>query len=225
MAHDEPTVVFLDANVLAKPVTRTLILRCSAGGYVARWSRAAEAEANRHLSGRRMSVTELREIVGLTLSGSARSIDRFKSTPLADRQILADAEVGQATFLVTEDVDDFAPGDLDLAGVTAINPDLFLAERAQRSIYLQALETMVSGMRDPTRTPAELHSAIARQHPRLFHRFRDLFDVEPESTGHRESRVLFRGTRCIRCAGDLRKAPSETEWLCRECVYDEQGGM
>ena len=159
VAHDEPTVVFLDANVLAKPVTRTLILRCSAGGYVARWSRAVEAEANRHLSGRRMSVTELR------VSGSARSIDRFKSTPLADRQILADAEVGQATFLVTEDVDDFAPGDLDLAGVTAINPDLFLAERAQRSIYLQALETMVSGMRDPTRTPAELHSAIARQHP------------------------------------------------------------
>lgn len=199
MTSDDLLVVFLDANVLAKPVTRTLVLRCAASGYTARWSSAAEEEANRHLSRRQMSVTELRAMVDITLTRSGKDPDRFAGTSTDDRQILADAEAAGATFLVTEDVDDFAAVDLRLAGVSAVNPDLFLAERADREVYQRALDVMVSGMRDPSRTPAELHAAISRQHPRLFARHRDVFDAQPQHTGHREPAVVYRGLACLRC--------------------------
>lgn len=36
MAGDGQVLVFLDANVLAKPVIRTLMLRCAASGYLTR---------------------------------------------------------------------------------------------------------------------------------------------------------------------------------------------
>jgi hypothetical protein len=49
VTSDESLVVFLDANVLAKPVTRPLILRCAASGYTAGVERAA-ASATEHPS-------------------------------------------------------------------------------------------------------------------------------------------------------------------------------
>ena len=120
--------------------------------------------------------------------------------------------------MVTEDVDDFAEPDLRTAGVTAVNPDLFLAARADRDVYRRALEVMVSGMADPSRTPAELHAAIARQHPRLFQRYRDLFDVERQATGHRPPATLYRGLTCLRC---LTRQPREADLingLCPSCT-------
>jgi hypothetical protein len=138
-------------------------------------------------------------MIGLDLSASGTAPGRFGATALDDQQILADAAAASATFLVTEDVDDFATDDLRLVGVSAVNPDLFLAERAARDVYRRALDVMVAGMKNPSRTPAQLHAAIARQHPRLFARHADLFHVEPESTGHREPSVLFRGTTCLHC--------------------------
>ena len=95
--------------------------------------------------------------------------------------------------MVTEDVDDFAERDMRTAGVSAVNPNLFLAARADRDVYRRAPEVMVSGMADPSRTPAELHAAISRQHPRLFQRHRDLFEIEPQATGHRPPAALYRG--------------------------------
>lgn len=199
MTSDDPLFVFLDANVLAKHVTRTLILRCAASGYTAVWSATAEAEADRHLSERQFAVAELRAIVGLELSKSGTMPERFADTSEGDRQILADAEASGATFLVTEDVDDFAYGDLRAVGISAVNPDLFLAERAESETYRRALEVMVSGMRNPSRTPAELHAAIARQHPRLFGRHQNLFQIEPQRTGHRHPATIYRGLTCLRC--------------------------
>lgn len=152
MTTDESLVVFLDANVPAKPVTRTLMLRCAASGYTAVWSQAAEKEADRHLTGRRMSVSVLRAAVEIALSPTWEAPERFTRTPVGDRQILADAERAGATFLVTEDVDDFAAPDLRLAGVSAVNPDLFPAELADPNVYRRALEVMASGMSDPSRT-------------------------------------------------------------------------
>lgn len=201
MTGDDLLVVFLDANVLAKPVTRTLMLRCAASGYTVRWSRTAEEEADRHVTGRQLSVSGLRALVEIKLSPTGVAPERFTETSPDDRQILADAEAARATFLVTEDVNDFAQVDLRSAGVSAVNPDLFLAARADRDVYRRALEVMVSGMTEPSRSPAELHAAIARQHPRLFQRHRTLFDVEPQTTGHRQpSRG---GSTVVRCAGRL----------------------
>ncbi|MCA0294123.1 MAG: hypothetical protein LCH96_02195 [Actinobacteria bacterium] len=218
MTSDDLLVVFLDANVLAKPVTRTLVLRCAASGYTVRWSRTAEEEADRHLTGRQLSIASLRALVEIPLSPTAADPERFTGTSADDGQILADAEAAGATFVVTEDVDDFAELDLRTAGVTAVNPDLFLATRADRDVYRRALEVMVSGMADPSRTPAELHAAIARQHPRLFQRHRELFEVEPQATGHRPPAALYHGLTCLRC---LTRQPLEAELtngLCPSCT-------
>jgi hypothetical protein len=218
VASDDLLVVFLDANVLAKPVTRTLVLRCAASGYTVRWSRTAEEEADRHLTGRQLSIASLRALVEIPLSPTAAHPERFTGTSVHDRQILADADAAGATFMVTEDVDDFAELDLRTAGVTAVNPDLFLTARADRDVYRRALEVMVSGMANPSRTPAELHAAIARQHPKLFQRHRDLFEVEPQATGQRPPSTLYRGLTCLRC---LNRQPLEvdlTNGLCPSCT-------
>lgn len=167
MTSDDHLVVFLDGNVLAKPVTRTLVLRCAASGYTAVWSAQAEIEGDRHLNDRQLPVSTLRASVGMALSATGGRPERFTNTSARDRQILADAEAARATFLITEDVDDFAATDLRSARVSAVNPDLFLSERSDRAVYLRALEVMVGGMRNPSRTTAELHAAIARQHPKL----------------------------------------------------------
>jgi len=213
---DQSLIVLLDANVLAKPVTRTLVLRCAPSGYTAVWSATAETEAARHLSGRQTPLTTVRDMIGMDLSPTGTTPGRFAATSPDDRQILADAEAAGATFLLTEDVDDFATNDLRLVGVSVVNPDLFLAERTERGVYRRALDVMASGMKNPSRTSVQLHAAIARQHPRLFAKQADLFDVEPGSTGHREPSVLFRGAICLRC---LTPQPVDLPaGLCAVCV-------
>lgn len=167
-----------------------------------------------------MPVSQLRAAVDLALSPSGSAPERFAHTPAADRQILADAEEAGATLLVTENVDDFAAADPRSAGVSAVDPDLFLAERADEDTYRHALDVMVAGMRSPSRTPAQLHSAIARQHPRLFDRHRDLFDIESQETGHKEPAVLYCGVTCLRCLTELTDESDLIDGLgpeCRKC--------
>lgn len=193
------TVVFLDANVLAKPVTRTiLIVGGVPSGYRAVWSYAAELEAERHMRPQAMNPRLVRERFGLRLSPTGQVSHRFSHTDGADRQILADAAAAGARYLITEDVDDFGLDDLASVGVSAVNPDLFLAERLSRSAYKTVISLLVERQVNPRTSPARLHAAIARQHPRLFAAQADLFDVEPERSQHREPAEIFRGLRCLR---------------------------
>ena len=194
------TRVFLDANVLAKPVTRTLLM---AGGPASRfhsvWSQASEAEAIRHMRPRAISPTALRERMELLLSPSGTVGDRFRATPRADRQILADAEASGSKFLITEDVDDFAEDDLHSIGLSAVNPDLFLATQLTRKAYISVIEIFVRSQVRPPTTAAEFHQAVARNHPRLFAAHADLFKVSPAASLHAPPAVLLRGRRCISC--------------------------
>ena len=70
MTNDEPLTVFLDANILAKLVTRTLLLRRSLSGYTVTWSQAAESEADRHMSTRQLSIADVRTMVDIALCGT-----------------------------------------------------------------------------------------------------------------------------------------------------------
>lgn len=124
------TIVYLDANALAKPVTRTLLLVGGLpSGFHSIWSGAAEQEAARHLRSRAVTPADVCHRFGIALGPSAEIKGRFPSTRGNDRQILADAEAAGARFLVTGDVDDLAEVDLVSVGIAAANPDLFLAER------------------------------------------------------------------------------------------------
>ncbi|MDR0946042.1 MAG: hypothetical protein LBM66_07775, partial [Bifidobacteriaceae bacterium] len=210
-------LVFLDANVLAKPVTRSLILFAAhASSYAAIWSQYVEAEADRHLRPAQSPVSVVRAKAGMDLSPTSTEPSRFMRTAASDRQVLADAAHCGAVLLVTEDVDDFAVEDLATAGLSAVNPDLFLSERATPAGYRIALQTMASAFTHPARTPQELHVRLGRQHPLTTHRHAGLFDVPPMPAVNQEPAVMFRGNRCLRC---LRQAQHAVPILCPDCQH------
>lgn len=215
MTPSSVTIVFLDANVLAKPVTRTLLMVGGMpSGFHALWSETAEREAARHLRLRAVTPSDVRRRFGIPLGPTGDIAGRFASTKGNDRQILADAEAARARFLVTEDVDDFAEADLISLGISAVNPDLFLAGRLTREAYALVIDLFVERQVAPPTTVAQFHSAVARQHPRLFAAHADLHNVRPSPSIHREPTVLFRGTRCLSCeavVGDL------VDGLCVDC--------
>ena len=198
MTDGDSTRVFLDANVIAKPVTRTLLMAGGPlSGFHVVWSAIAEKEALRHMRRNATSPALIRKRFGFALGPTGNVSGRFEATRATDRQILADVEASQAVFLITEDVDDFAEEDLELLGISAVNPDLFLALRLTRDAYSSVIDIFVKGQVAPPTTPAQFHSAIARQHPRLFAAHSDLYDVRPNHTGHAPPAVLFRGKRPI----------------------------
>lgn len=194
------TGVFLDANIIAKPVTRTLLM---VGGvhsnFRTSWSLAAEQEATVHMRPRAVAPAHIRDRFGFQLTPTGENAERFQDTRGADRQILADAYAAGARFLVTEDVDDFGLHDLASVGISAVNPDLFLATRLTRNAYATVIDLFVERQVDPPTTPGGFHAAIAKNHPRLFAAHADLFNVESKHGASSEPAVIFRGTRCLRC--------------------------
>ncbi len=196
-----PSLAFLDAAVLASPVTRTLLIaRGDPAGLAVTWSQYAEEQANRHLPPQATSLTSVRErILSRTLGPTGTRPERFAHTQVSDRQILADAEAAGAAFLITSDVDDFAEIDLVKTSISAVNPDLFMAIRFPQGAYLYALRQLVSNMHNPPRSEAEMHALLANRHPRLFARHANVYEVPPARSAHREPKTLFRGSRCVRC--------------------------
>lgn len=212
------TIVFLDANVLAKPVTRTLLMVGGVpSGFHALWSESAEQEAARHLRPRAVTPADVRRRFEIPLVPTGDIAGRFASTKGNDRQILADAEAARTRFLVTEDVDDFAEADLINLGISAVNPDLFLAERLIREAYALVIDLFVERQVAPPTTAAQFHSAVSRQHPRLFAAHADLHNVGPTTSIHREPAVIFRGARCLGCETIVARSGELTDGLCADC--------
>lgn len=209
---NRPHRVFLDANVLVRPVTRTILMvGADHSGFRVMWSRYAEAEAQRHMGPRKLPLSDLRsrfEVAYLGPSGTYP--DRFGATEVSDRQILADAVAADAAFVLTDDVDDFGEADLKEVGLSAVNPDLFVATRLTQRGYLDALGALVVGMTNPSRNVGEMHALIARQHPRLFAAHADLFAVAPHEGEHNEPAVLFRGVCCL-CCGTAHADPNSLQ--------------
>lgn len=121
----EAPLLFLDANALASPVTRTLLIAgARAVGLRWTWSKHVEAEADRHARGRASRTSLVRQqILGTELSPTARSTEGLTTPTLEDRQVMADAIAAGARYLITTDVDDFAFDDLAAHRMSAVNPD------------------------------------------------------------------------------------------------------
>lgn len=174
-AISELTRVLLDANIIAKPVTRTLLVVGGVpSGFRALWSRAAEREAQVHMRPRALPPSSVRERFDVLLGPTGTGAERFVGTKGGDRQILADAAAAGARFLVTEDVDDYGLDDLASVGISAVNPDLFLAARLTRDAFSTVIDLFVERQLNPPTTPAQFHAAIAKNHPRLFAAHADL---------------------------------------------------
>ncbi|MDR0283715.1 MAG: hypothetical protein LBI33_02335 [Propionibacteriaceae bacterium] len=195
-------LVFLDANVLAKPVTRTLLVYAgNLSGYDVAWSRHVEEEADRNRRPNQAPVRVAREAAQMEWSLAGVRADRYESTEPGDRQVVADAVAADAIFIITEDVDDFGLTDLVVAGMAAVNPDLFLSVRATDDGYAQAIRLMSAGMTNPCRTPEELHARLGRQHPLTTKAHRSVFDAKPLPPVNNPPGVLYRGQRCLACLG------------------------
>lgn len=213
-----PTRVFLDANIIAKPVTRTLLMVGGAPSrFRAEWSLAAEQEATAHMRPRAVAPALIRERFGLQLTPSGSDVDRFIDTKRADRQILADALAADARFVITEDVDDYGQRDLEGVAISAINPDLFLAERLTWEAYATVIDLFVERQVNPPTTTARFHAAIAKNHPRLFTAHADLYETDPDQSLHPEPAVIFRGPRCVRCEQIIAAIDTMDAGLCPEC--------
>lgn len=195
--------VFLDANVLAAPLTRTFLLSAARlSGCSFTWIQHAEEEASRHMRPLATPVATVRSrhLDQMPLAPTADVAGRFSATKGADRQILADAEQSRVHFLVTNDVDDFAIEDLEDAQVTAVTADLFMSHQVSPDAYRFGLEMIAGSQRNPPITVEDLHRRLAKNHPRLFAAQNHIYGLDPAATPHNLPGVEYRGFRCLRCA-------------------------
>lgn len=201
----EAPLLFLDANVLASPVTRTLlIVGARADGLRWTWSKHVEAEADRHARGQasRTSVVR-REILGTELSPSAPTTEGLVTTSAEDRWVMADAIRVGARYLVTTDVDDFAFEDLARHGMSAVNPDYFMASRFTEQAYQEGIDLLAAVQRNPARTTGDIHRMLGRRHPLLVARFSNRYATTPLPADPDQPSTVFRGVACIRCEKQL----------------------
>jgi hypothetical protein len=212
----ESAVLFLDANTLASPVTRTLVIAgARIDGLRAVWSSHVEAEADRHTRGTSTRVSTLRtEILGMELSPSSRSTEGLATVSEQDRQVMADAIRAGARHLITTDVDDFAFEDLAGHAMSAVNPDYFMALRLSEFAYRSGVTLLADVARNPTRTPADVHRMLGRRHPHLTTRFAALYDSAPLPADSDQPGVLFCGVACVRCEADLDDEDGRRIGLC-----------
>lgn len=218
MSSPDPRLLFLDANVLAAPITRTLlIVGADKVDLRVTWSMHAETEAERHLPPRATSLGVLRARLGREAAPATPVAGRFSATDPKDRQILADAVEAGAGFLITGNVRDFDESDLREVGVAAVTADAFMAHRWTAEAYEHALRILIENMKNPPRSIPEMHALMARKHPRLFAKHRRLFDVDPAHTPENPPAIWHRGSRCIRCGRTLRNHRSLQDGLGPEC--------
>lgn len=210
-------VCFLDANVLAAPVTRTLcIVGIERVGGEVWWSAHAEAEADGHVRGTAMHTSAVRSMLKRDLSATGRVPRGLRTKSAGDRQIIADAVAAKAQYIVTADVDDFAMEDMCALRMSAANPDYFLAMRLSVEAYRAGVAQLAAGTSSPPRTGADVHRMLGRKHPRLTERFADAFDSTPAVADPDQPNVFFRGAICIGCGADLETDEHLRLGLCAE---------
>ncbi|NYE02666.1 hypothetical protein BJY21_003850 [Kineosphaera limosa] len=212
----EASLIFLDANALASPVTRTLLIAGARfDGLRWTWSRHVEAEADRHARGRasRTSIVRI-EILGTELSPAAQSTEGLVTGTVQDRLVVADAIRAGAHYLITTDVDDFAFNDLATHGMSAVNPDHFMASRFTEQAYMEGVDLLAAVQRNPARTASEIHRMLGRRHPRLVSQFADAYDTTPVPADPDQPSTIFRGVACIRCKAHLDDAAGLRLGLC-----------
>jgi len=144
--------------------------------------------------------------------------DSLVDTDPDDRHVLAAAASASARVVVTSDVDDFGRADLARLGVSAVNPDLFLARTMTASMYRFTLERLAARRTLAPNTPATIHASLGRSHPRLAGAMRATFPgVEPSPATDTPPAEVFRGNRCLACGRVLSDPESLASGIGPEC--------
>lgn len=130
--------------------------------------------------------------------------------------MIADAIHAGARYLVTTDVDDFANEGLQVHGMSAVDPDYFMALRFSEHAYREGVHTLAEVAKDPPRTAAEVHKMLGRRHPNVTARFVDVYGTTPVLPDPYQPSVLFCGTICVRCESQLIDTRSKQPGPCPE---------
>lgn len=210
--------VFVDANVLASPVPRTLLyLAQPLSSYELVYSPGVEQEAERHRKPGHVPVSTLRRRWDWMTVPDAAGDDLVDTDP-KDTQVLAAAIAARASFVVTGNVRDFGANDLDTHSITTVHPGLFLAHHITAETYREILEAISeTRVREP-RAPLSIHEQeIAVHLPALFERYRLLFGAPSPDVTHQPPAVPFRGPLCVRCARRIDGTQAHETGLCEDC--------
>jgi hypothetical protein len=219
--------VFLDADVLASPVTRTLILLSfphADSRFHVCWSAEVEAEANSHLRPGQARLAEVRRIGDLddqvlVSSPAITELERLTDTNPKDKHVLAAASSAGAHAVVTRNVADFGHKDLSYLGMNAVHPDLFLARMLTPNMYQDTLASMCKRRNRPPNVPKALHLMIGLEHPLLAQAMSDLFPgAELPASSFPAPAELFRGRSCLICGKRLAAPRSTVIGIGPECL-------
>lgn len=212
---------FVDANVLASPVPRTILyLSQPLSDFELVFSPWVEREAERHQKPRHIPVSTLRERFDWMVVPDADRFDAFVDTDVKDRPVFAAAAKARARYLITGNVRDFGKRDLAEYRMVAVHPGLFLAHHINAGTYREVLEVVAEMRTRAPRDALSIHEQeIAVHLPALFDAHEALFGPPSPDTSHRPPIESYRGTRCVRCFGALPVKPQRQQsGLCRQCV-------
>jgi len=218
-------LVFVDADVLASPMTRTILIITSlvSERFSLRWTLEAEAEADKALRPGQTQVSDLRgryhwgENV-LVPDATSTAINSLIDTSEDDKHVLAAAKLSGIRVVITRNIHDFGNNDLREAKISVVHPDLFLSNMVEEEDYRDVLEEISRGRVRPPRTPEELHSALGIGHPLLFASMRSAFPhTEAQPSVHRQPSELFRGNHCFICGKMLKNPNSLAYGVGPEC--------
>ncbi|MDR1153046.1 MAG: hypothetical protein LBK72_11365 [Bifidobacteriaceae bacterium] len=208
---------FVDADVLASPVPRTLLyLARPLSDYELVYSPHVEAEATRHQKTGHVPVADLRRRFDWTLVQNAPTGLAMEDTDPKDRPILADAVAAGAVFVVTRNVRHFGVPDLARYEIGAVHPGLFLAHHITAAVYHEVLDAVAANRQRAPRDPRTIHETeVASELPALFDAHRELFGPAGLSAVHAPPSVVIKGPRCIRCA---QLTATDPAGLCPQCA-------
>lgn len=212
------TLVYLDANVLVPSYTRTLLVMAAPlSDFTVAWSLHAEAEAERHQEAGAAPISKLRRRFGWDALVPDGDIE-LDDTDVKDKPILSAASLAGASFIVTENIKDFGARDLARLQMSAVHPDLFLANRLATDVYRDILGRLAKTRTREPHTAEEMHRVETGERlPLLAQRMETAYDVDPSQSARRTPRLTFRGARCVAC-GKVFTASGHTELgVCADC--------
>lgn len=212
------TLVYLDANVLVPSYTRTLLVMAAPlSDFTVVWSLHAEVEAERHQDVGAAPISVLRKRFGWDALVTDGDIE-LDDTDTKDKPILSAASLAGAGLVITENVKDFGVQDLARLQMSAVHPDLFLANRLGVEIYRDVLTRLARTRSKQPNTAEEIHRIEAGERlPLLAARMKEAFPVKVAPPSKGAPRLTFRGVRCVSCGQLLADDASLKLGLGPEC--------
>jgi predicted nucleic acid-binding protein len=167
---------FLDASVLYPAPLRDLLMELAVSDmFHAKWSDAVHDEWIRAILKNRPDLTraqleKTRDLMNMhardaVVTGFEPLINVLELPDPDDRHVLAAAIKGRADVIVTINLGDFPADKLHRWGIEAWHPDEFLTDRfhVSRSIFLQAVKTVRTRLKNPPRSAEDYLDTLRRR--------------------------------------------------------------